>query len=191
MNNKKNSIYPMVFVGMMAAIIYVATVYLRVEVPTPTGATNIKTANILILLGGMMFGGLYGGLAAGIGSMLFDLTNPAYVASAPFTFVFFFVMAFVCGKIANAKGKNGLDTKQNIVAATLGAGSYWLLYIGKSVITLVIQGSAFVPAIVATVPKMITSGINVVTAIIFSVLLAVPMNKALQRAGVFKKMDKR
>ena len=191
MNNKKNSIYPLVFVGMMAAIIYVATVYIRIEIPTPTGPTNLKVANILILLAGMMFGGLYGGLAGGIGSMLFDLTNPAYISSAPFTLVFFFTMAFVCGKIANARGKNGIDTKQNIVAAICGAGSYWCLYIGKSIISLVIQGSAFVPAVIATVPKMVTSGTNVIIAVVCSVLLAVPMNKALSRAGVFNKMDKR
>lgn len=191
MNNKKNSIYPLVFVGMMAAIIYVATVYIRIEIPTPTGPTNLKVANILILLAGMMFGGVYGGLAGGIGSMLFDLTNPAYISSAPFTLLFFFIMAFVCGKIANANGKNGLDMKQNIVAAICGAGSYWCLYIGKSIISLVIQGSAFVPAVIATAPKMITSGTNVIIAVVCSVLLAVPMNKALERAGVFKKMDKK
>ncbi|MBQ6934567.1 MAG: ECF transporter S component [Clostridia bacterium] len=191
MNKKKNSIYPLVFVGMMAAIIYVATVYLRIQVPTPTGPTNLKVANILILLAGMMFGGVYGGLAAGIGSMLFDLTNPEYITSAPFTLVFFFIMAFVCGKIANANGKNGLDTKQNIVASVLGAGSYWCLYIGKSIISLVIQGSAFVPAVIATVPKMVTSGTNVIIAVVCAVLLAVPMNKALGRAGVFNKMDKK
>ncbi|MBQ7086857.1 MAG: ECF transporter S component [Clostridia bacterium] len=191
MNQKKNSIYPLVFVGMMAAIIYVATVYLRIQVPTPTGPTNLKVANILILLAGMMFGGVYGGLAAGIGSMLFDLTNSEYITSAPFTFIFFFIMAFVCGKIANANGKNGLDTKQNIVASICGAGSYWCLYIGKNIIEMVIAGSAFVPAVIATAPKMITSGINVVTAIVCAVLLAVPMNKALGRAGVFNKMDKK
>ena len=191
MNQKKNSIYPLVFVGMMAAIIYVATVYIRIEIPTPTGPTNLKVANILILLAGMMFGGVYGGLAGGIGSMLFDLTNPAYISSAPFTLVFFFTMAFVCGKIANANGKNGLDTKQNIVASICGAGSYWCLYIGKSIISLVIQGSAFVPAVIATVPKMVTSGTNVIIAVVCSVLLAVPMNKALGRAGVFNKMDKK
>ena len=187
----KNRIHKIAFASLMAALVMAGSA-LRITMPIAIGSTtSFHLGNIMCALAGILLGPAWGAGAAGIGSMLFDLTNPAYVASAPFTFVFFFVMAFVCGKIANAKGKNGLDTKQNIVAATLGAGSYWLLYIGKSVITLVIQGSAFVPAIVATVPKMITSGINVVTAIIFSVLLAVPMNKALQRAGVFKKMDKR
>lgn len=191
MNSKKKSIYPLVFVGMMAAMIFVATVYLRFEVPTPTGPTNIKTANILCLLGGMMFGGLYGGLAAGIGSMLFNLTNPAYISSAPFTFIFFFAMGAVCGFISNMHGKNGVDTKQNILAGVLGAATYWVLYIGKSVLVLVISGSAVAPAVAATVPKMVASGINGIVAVICSVLLAKPMNKALERAGVFDKMKKR
>ena len=42
-----------------------------------------------------------------------------------------------------------------------------------------------------TVPKMITSGTNVIIAVVCAVLLAVPMNKALGRAGVFNKMDKK
>ena len=190
MNEKKtNALYPMVFVGMMAALIFVATHFIRIEIPTPTGPTNLKVGNILCLLGGMLFGGLYGGLAAGIGSVFFDLLNPAYVSSAPFTLVFFFIMGAVCGTISHMNGKKGLDTKLNIVAAVSGAMSYWLLYIGKSVIVLMLAGSAFGPALVATVPKMITSGVNVITASVFSVLLAKPMHSALEKIGVFKKMN--
>ncbi len=55
--------------------------------------------NVLCLLSGMLLGPLQGGFAAGIGSMFFDLTNPAYITSAPFTFAFKFVMAWLCGKI--------------------------------------------------------------------------------------------
>ncbi len=43
--------------------------------------------NVMCLLSGMLLGPLYGGIAAGVGSMLFDLTNPTYISSAPFTLV--------------------------------------------------------------------------------------------------------
>ena len=82
---------------MMAAVIFVLTMFVRIEIPTPTGYTNLKIANGFCLAAGMLFGGVYGGLAAGVGSMLFDVMDPKYITSAPFTFAFFFLMAFVCG----------------------------------------------------------------------------------------------
>lgn len=191
MNEKKvKPIYPLVFVGVMAALIFVATYFIRIEIPTPTGVTMLKVGNILCLLAGMLFGGLYGGLSAGIGSMLFDLLNPKYVASAPFTLVFFFIMGCVCGTISHLNGKKGLDTKQNIIAAVSGAFSYWLLYIGKSTIVLMLAGSAFVPALVANSTKMVTSGINGLIAVVCSVIIAKPLNKALRNAGVLDKLGK-
>ncbi|MEA5038413.1 MAG: ECF transporter S component [Clostridiaceae bacterium] len=190
MKEKRNLIYKLVFVGVMAAMIFVATMFLRIEIPTPTGPTNLKTANILCLLAGMLFGGWLGGLSAGIGSMLFDLSNPVYAASAPFTLVFFFAMGAVSGWISHIGGRKGESWKMNALGGACGALAYWLLYIGKSVIELVLAGSAFWPAVVATAPKMITSGINAVVAVVFATLLAKPLGTALRRAGMLQKIEK-
>lgn len=190
MNSKRNFIYKLVFVGVMAAMIYVATVFIRIEIPTPTGPTNLKTANILCLLAGMLFGGTLGGLSAGIGSMLFDLTNPLYVSSAPFTLVFFFLMGAVSGWVSHIAGKKGESWKLNAFGGFCGALTYWLLYIGKSVIELVLAGSALWPAIAATAPKMATSGINGVIAVVFATLLSKPLGSALRRAGLLQKIEK-
>ena len=188
--SKRNTIYKLVFVGVMAAMIFVATMFLRIEIPTPTGPTNLKTANILCLLAGMLFGGLLGGLSAGIGSMLFDLSNPVYAASAPFTLVFFFMMGAVCGWVSHAAGKKGEHWGFNALGGFCGALTYWLLYIGKSVVTLVLAGSALWPAVVATAPKMVTSGINGVVAVVCATLLAKPLGLALRKAGLLQKLDK-
>ena len=49
MNEKKtNALYPMVFVGMMAALIFVATYFIRIEIPTPTGPTNLRSATFSV-----------------------------------------------------------------------------------------------------------------------------------------------
>ena len=64
------SLYDMVVVGVMAAIIFVLTYFVQIPIPTPAGQTMLKSANIFILLAGLLFGGLRGGLAAGIGSIL-------------------------------------------------------------------------------------------------------------------------
>lgn len=184
MSDSRKKLYKMVLVGVMAAVIFVLTYFVRIEIPTPTGPTNLKIANAFCLAAGMLFGGIYGGLAAGIGSMVFDILNPVYITSAPFTFAFFFTMAAVCGFISHSGGKNGRNLPRNILGAACGAVSYWVLYISKSVITLILAGSEFVPAVVATAPKMITSGINVFTGIIISVIIYVPLSKALRKTGV-------
>ena len=72
-------------VAMMAAIVFVGN-YLRVKIPVSLGGTTSFTlANILCALAGLLLGPWWGALASGIGSALFDLTNPAYVSSAPIT----------------------------------------------------------------------------------------------------------
>ncbi len=66
-SSKKFSVSDLVVVGLMAAIIFVTTSFIKIQIPTPTGPTMLKVANIICLLAGMLFGGVRGGLAAGIG----------------------------------------------------------------------------------------------------------------------------
>ncbi len=192
MQKKKKgfSVYDIVVVALMAAMIFVVTSFVRIpiEVP-PAGETMLKVANVLCLLAGMWFGGVRGGLAAGIGSMLFDLSNPKYVASAPFTLLFFFMMAFICGTIAHAGGAKGKRPARNVAGAVCGAVSYVILYISKNVIELMLAGSAFVPALVSNVPRILTSSVNAVIAIVASSLLVMPIRSALEKSGVFDRMN--
>lgn len=181
MNIRQKKLLNYVLAAVMAAMIFVATYFLKIPISTPAGQTMLKVSNILILLAGMLFGGVYGGLAAGIGSALYDLLDPVYITSAPFTFVFFFIMAFVCGTIANSGDAKGTSVKRNLVGAVCGGVSYWILYISKSIITLMIEGSAFGAAVTAVAPKMVTSGINQIVAIIGAMLLIMPLNAALRK----------
>ena len=177
--NQKKILY-YVFAALMSAMIFVSTYFLKIPIPTPAGQTMLKVSNVLVLLGGMLFGGVFGGLAAGIGNGLYDLLDPVYIASAPLTFAKFFIMGLVCGLISNSGGTKGLSMKRNAIGAVCGGVTYWLLYITESVVKLMIAGSAFAPALTACVPKMVTSGINQTIAIIGSLLLVIPLNKALK-----------
>ena len=113
---------------------------------------------------------------------MFDLTQPAFVAGAPFTFAFFFAMAYVCGLVSKIGGNDGTKTKQNIIGAVCGAVTYLILHLGKSFITLVLEGSAASAALAACSTKLITSGINAVFAVVVAVILAPVCKKALNRA---------
>ena len=101
----KSLILRIVMTAMFAALVFVSSM-ISVPIPVAIGdVTRILLGNIFCLLSGFTLGPVCGGLAAGIGSALYDLTNPAYIASAPFTFAFKFLLAAVCGVISCFTGK--------------------------------------------------------------------------------------
>ena len=193
-NGKKKplfGLYDIVMVGVMAAIVFVLTYFVKIQIPTPTGPVMFKTANIFILLSGLLLGGVRGGLAAGIGSMIYDLLDPAYVTESWVTFIRFFLVAFICGVIAYARKSNGENKVQNIIAAAVGAFSSVALYAIQCVVKLMITGSSFSAAFVARLPKLSVSAINAVIALVFAVILVFPLRAALKRAGVYQKLSLR
>lgn len=123
---KKSSAYKLVLTSIMATFIVMST-FLSIILPVGGSATTFHLGNITCLLSGILLGPLYGGLAAAIGSLAFDLLNPIYIASAPFTIVFKFTMVFICGAIAHGKGKNGEDPRFNAVGAIAGNLVYIVL----------------------------------------------------------------
>lgn len=190
MKKSRFTLYRIVIIGLMAAMVFVCTMFLGIRIPTPTGTTQLKTANAICLLTGLLFGGWTGGLAAGIGSALFDLTYPEWAAGAWLTFIFFFAMGAICGGIAHAGGVAGKNKARNWLAAVCGAVGYWLLYVGKSILVLCLSGSAFSAAFIATTPKMLTGGINAVFAVVVSNLLAALLRPKLEAAGIFETLQK-
>ena len=62
--------------AMMAALVFVGN-YIRVMIPVSLGGTTAFTlANILCALSGLLLGPWWGGLAAGLGSAIFDMLDP-------------------------------------------------------------------------------------------------------------------
>ena len=95
-------------------------------------------------------------------------------------------MAYLCGIISTHGKRVGKEMLFNIVGAVCGAAAYFLLYIGKSVITLMLAGSAFSAAVVASAPKMVTSSINQLIAIVGACLLAPLFTKALKSTRLYQ-----
>lgn len=188
-NSKKFSVYDLVIVGVMAAIIFVLTYFIKIKIPTPAGETMLKVANAFCLLAGILFGGLRGGLAAGIGSMFYDLLDPTYITSAPTTFLKFFLMALFCGLVAKAMRKKEIGPIWTALASSgVGAISYVLMYGAESFIKQLINGADSTAAIIAITPKLVTSGTNAIIAIVVATILAPALYPALKKAGVYNKI---
>ena len=93
------NIRKLVLAALLAALTAVATMIIRI--PTPTQG-YIHLGDGMVLICGILLGPGLGALAAGIGSMIFDLMTPEYAPEAWITFLRFFLMAWLCGVIAYA-----------------------------------------------------------------------------------------
>lgn len=178
---KKISIKNITLIGIMAAAVYVSSAFLQIPIPTAIGSTRLHMGNVICLLSGMLLGAVPGGLAAGIGSMFFDLTNPAYITSAPFTFLFKFIMAWLCGKIISNCSTIGVKTKF-IVGAMTGSFVYVLLYISKSFIKdHYILGLPLKAVILTVIQKSFVSSINAIFSVIIAVLLGLALRLSVEK----------
>lgn len=181
--SKKFTTKQIVLTGLMAAIVFV-TNYISFNIPLIAGApTRIHIANGFCMIAGIALGPVTGGLAAGIGSMFYDFTNPAYIASSPFTFAFKFLMAFAAGKIANMHDRNGNKIKFNLLGAVIGQIVYIALYLSKKFITGLWVGNALKTVLTACATSLFASTVNAVVAVILVVVLLPIFKKAIEKAS--------
>ena len=74
MKNSRFTLYRIVIIGLMAAMVFVCTMFLGIRIPTPTGTTQLKTANAICLLTGLLFGGWRPGGRYWLRPVRFDLS---------------------------------------------------------------------------------------------------------------------
>lgn len=185
---KKVTVYYVTLVAVFAALVFVSN-WLYIPIPVAVGnMSRITLGNVFVLLCGFILGSVGGGLAGGIGAALFDVMNPAYIASAPFTFAFRFLQAGSCGLLSHAGGRESGDTKRNIVAAVVGSVVYIVLYLAKSFITGMLEGSETETVLIAVGTKAVTSGINGLVAVICSVPLCAAIRLAIKKSGLQAKL---
>lgn len=188
MNNRKITMYDIIGVGFMAALVFVAS-QISIPIPSILGLTRIHLGNAFCLLSGFILGGFRGGLAAGIGSMLFDIVNPAFVSDAPITFFNKFMMGFVCGSISFTRKSAGFNLTRSIVAGVLGALTYVLLYLTKTFIGDVYFLRAEVAtALLDVLTKARASLINAAIAVVVSVPASAVILRTLSDTLLFRKI---
>lgn len=143
--------------------------------PVPSGKWLLRT-------GGLLFGPLTGGLAAGFGSMLFDFTNPAYISGCLITFATKFVIGYLAGLIAH---RGPVSTRKDILGTLAGSVAYIVLYMAKSFVEMYwIEGQAMGAVQVRLAAKLSASCVNAAVALVVATLLAAALRPALRRAKV-------
>lgn len=180
MKRKKMSTVSLALAGVMVALVMVSN-YISI----PTAFSRLHVANAVCMLAGMMFGGIRGGVIAGLGSALFDLTFPAYAAEAWLTFLTKGLMTLAAGLYVNHRRNAPPKPHTLIIGSLLGVITYIILYMVKSYI----QIRYIVPVPVETIPaaligKLTSSAINSLFAVIVAPLLYSALFPALKAAGL-------
>lgn len=158
----------MILAALFAAMTCAAT--FSIKIPTPGTGGYIHPGDAIVILAGVMLGGVYGGLAAGIGSALADLLG-GYVLYAPVTFVIKGLVAFMSAYIYQKLGKN---KRERYLAVGLGGVMDMLLVAGGYFsYEMFIYG---VPgALSSLLPNLIQGGSGLLLALtLYPVLWAVP-----------------
>lgn len=177
--NKTFSVRRLAIIGLLSALVFI---FSWVQIPIGQIA-RVHLGNVFCALSGLLFGPLVGGLSSGFGSMLFDFTNPVYIAESWITFITKFFIGFLAGLIAHRGGKVP-TLHRDVLGAAVGSVTYIVLYLTKSFIFMTIEGQATGAIWSGLALKGATSLLNAVFAVLFSVLLAKLLRPALTRAGI-------
>ena len=104
---------------MFSGLICVLTIIISIPIPATQGFINIGDAGVMIC--GLLFGPVIGGLSGGIGSSLADILL-GYTIYAPGTLIIKGLEGFLVGIIANPK-KNYQKINYRDILAVLAGGS--------------------------------------------------------------------
>lgn len=171
-----------VMVALLAALTVVGSA-LRITIPLSiAGTTAFHLGNVMCALSGILMGPWLGGLAAGLGSAIYDMTNPAYLSECWITFLMKGAYGLVAGLVAHS-GHGAWSRGKAVLAAAAGAVTYAVLYLVKSYFYggLLISGLTPEAAFLNVIDKIPATIFNAAVAIIFAPILAVAIRAALKK----------
>ena len=173
----------LVLLAMMTAVVF-AVNYPRIIIPLPTGETSFTLANIACVLSGLLLGPI-GGLASGLGSALYDLTNPLYASECWLTFLTKGAMGLGAGlTMLPARRRSEMGYGRCLLGAGLGCAVYYVLYFTKSLYYdgMLVGGLTFEAAALLLPLKVPASVVNAVLAMAAAPPLCLAIRRALDRA---------
>ena len=114
MKTKNQTVMKLAQTALLAALCFVSFTFLQIKIPMPGGdATSLHIGNAFCVLGALLLGGWYGGLAGTIGMTIADLMDPIYITGASKTFFLKLCIGLIVGLVAHhiAKINDSTDKK--------------------------------------------------------------------------------
>lgn len=182
MNTKKTFTTKRIVLAALMAALTVAGSAMRITLPLEVaGTTSFHLGNIMCALSGILLGPTLGGLAAGLGSAIYDMMNPLYISEAWITFLFKGAYGLMAG-LAAWSGTKEWGYPRAVAASVTGALTYAVLYLAKSYFYngMILSGLTASAAMLAVVSKLPATIFNAVIAIVCAPLLAMSIRTALK-----------
>lgn len=102
MNKQHERLMKLAQTAILAALCYVSFTFLQIKIPMPGGdATSLHIGNAFCVLGALLLGGWYGGMAGAIGMTVADIMDPIYIVGAPKTFILKLCIGLITGLVAH------------------------------------------------------------------------------------------
>ena len=169
--------------GLLAALTVVGSA-LRITLPLSiAGTTSFHLGNILCALSGILLGPWLGGLAAGLGSAIYDMFNPLYISECWITFLMKGAYGVAAGLIVHM-GSKDWEYKKALCGTIAGAATYAVLYLAKSYFYsgMFLGGLTAQAAWLNVIDKLPATTFNAAVAIIAAPPLAVTIRNMLKQA---------
>lgn len=170
--------------GMLSALVFAGN-YARIVLPLSIGGqTSFTLANIFCCLSGLLLGP-EGGLASGIGSFLYDLTDPRFVDGCWITFLTKGAMGLAAGLVVKGTLKKDRLTYSRALAGTAaGCVAYYILYFAKTFFYSGMLIKGFTPPVAAALvlEKVPASIFNAAIALLAAPPLVLTIRAALKRS---------
>ena len=183
--------------ALLAALCYVSFTFLQIKIPMADGdATSLHIGNAFCVLGALLLGGWYGGLAGAIGMSIADIMDPVYITVAPKTFILKLCIGLVTGLVAHkiAKINKSSDKKYvfkwSLIASIAGLGFNVLAdpIVGYFYKQFILGQPQEVAAILAKWSAAATF-VNAVVSTILVVLIYNAVRPILLKTGMLEKED--
>lgn len=157
-------------IGIFGALIFVITFYIQIPIPATQGILNLGDA--AVMLTGLLFGPVVGGLAGGIGSCLADvILCPIYM---PATLIIKGLEGFIVGFIADPKRTHKRINYRDILAVVVGG---LIMVFGYLIYEIILFGLA-----AAFVEVILNGFVQYAGGMAVSLLLTIPIRKNLTQA---------
>jgi len=189
---KNPTLLKIAYSGIMAALCYVGYAFFPA---ISASGTKVHIGNAFVVLGSLLLGVPYGGLAGAVGLTLADILG-GYAASAPRTFICKLLIGLIVGFIAHNVAKlNMQQSKQHIVKWTIISTLAGLLFnclfepalkwVWYTVLTPdAAKAEKAIKSLMAL--TVYTTYINAFINSIIAILLYISLRPALIKAGVIE-----
>ena len=177
MNKSKYNTKKIVLTAIMASIVFICTYLTRIELSILGSHTIIHLGNMACIVISILFGGLCGGIAGGLGMAFFDIVSGTFIAYFPFTFILKFFMGLICGNFKTKYYTKISHNKLTLLSASLG-----LLFnmIFSPIVTLLIRVWIYKLDFHASIISMAGSIISVIINAILSFIISLILIKFLE-----------